>query len=294
MATAIVSALRHEIVPPNIAMTGEIGARGKVGPVGGIREKLFAAVQNGCDTFILSEENRKDTLDLPKGMHDRIRLIFVEHFDEVVEAVFNPANAIAVSKDEIPEEVERQVIEARTHSYLERKVRPEHLGRLTGGTAVVFQQHTEERMREIIRKKLHGEARAQLAHIPLELDMDASALDHMMAKWNDDTGPRPIVQALNSRIISPLIYEHSLRPDAFPPESEVLASFVDGQARFAVTRSLIPTTDPAADWVAAALAHPETTFLPAVKPSRLALPTMTVPRITLPFGRKPKPKQYEH
>ncbi len=60
MATAVASAITGKTIPANIAMTGELSVHGDVQPVGGIREKVFAAVKDGVDTFIMCSENKKD------------------------------------------------------------------------------------------------------------------------------------------------------------------------------------------------------------------------------------------
>jgi ATP-dependent Lon protease len=73
MATAMASMLTNRLVKPKIAMTGEITLRGKVLPVGGIKEKILAAKRAGIDTIILSDENKKDIQEINdtylKGMN---------------------------------------------------------------------------------------------------------------------------------------------------------------------------------------------------------------------------------
>ena len=66
MATALVSALTQRQVKPNIAMTGEITLRGKVLPVGGIKEKILAAKRAGITDIIICEENRRNSEDIPE------------------------------------------------------------------------------------------------------------------------------------------------------------------------------------------------------------------------------------
>jgi len=91
LATTIASALTRVPVRSNIAMTGEITLRGRVLPIGGLKEKLIAAQRGGVDTVIVPKENEKDLKDLPTVIKKSLRIILVEHMDEVL------AEALAVS-----------------------------------------------------------------------------------------------------------------------------------------------------------------------------------------------------
>ena len=84
VTTALVSALSGRPVRPDVAMTGEVTLRGRVLPVGGIREKLVAAHRAGIRTIILPAGNRKDEVDLPARVRDDLSLHYVEHIDEVL------------------------------------------------------------------------------------------------------------------------------------------------------------------------------------------------------------------
>lgn len=84
MATALVSALTGAKVKPNIAMTGEITLRGRVLPIGGLREKLLAAVRAGVHTVILPEENRTDVAEIPSDITDALRIEYVSEFGQVL------------------------------------------------------------------------------------------------------------------------------------------------------------------------------------------------------------------
>jgi ATP-dependent Lon protease len=99
MVTAITSALMKVPVRHDIAMTGEITLRGRVLPIGGLKEKLLAAHRGGIRTVILPKENRKDLRDVPRRVLKALRLVLVDHVDEVLrealilpdaEAVFGP------------------------------------------------------------------------------------------------------------------------------------------------------------------------------------------------------------
>jgi ATP-dependent Lon protease len=84
MATAIVSVLADRPVRKDVAMTGEITLRGKVLPIGGLKEKLLAAHRAGIKTFILPEKNRKDLHEVPDEVKQALELVFVKHIDEVL------------------------------------------------------------------------------------------------------------------------------------------------------------------------------------------------------------------
>ncbi|MCL2878598.1 MAG: endopeptidase La, partial [Acidobacteria bacterium] len=85
MATTIVSALTKIPVRKDVAMTGEITLRGKVLPIGGVKEKLLAAHRAGIRNVILPKENEKDLQDIPKDILDVMSVNLVETMDEVLE-----------------------------------------------------------------------------------------------------------------------------------------------------------------------------------------------------------------
>ncbi len=85
MCTALVSALTRMPVRRDVAMTGEITLRGKVLPVGGIKEKVLAARRAGITDVILPRLNERDLVDIPKELRDQLRYHFVEWVDEVLE-----------------------------------------------------------------------------------------------------------------------------------------------------------------------------------------------------------------
>ena len=90
LATTIASALTRVPVRSNIGMTGEITLRGRVLPIGGLKEKLIAAHRGGVDTVIIPRENEKDLADLPLLIKNSLEIVLVDHMDEVL------ARALAV------------------------------------------------------------------------------------------------------------------------------------------------------------------------------------------------------
>jgi ATP-dependent Lon protease len=85
MATAIISALTGRPVFKHVGMTGEITLRGRILPIGGVREKVLAAHRAGLKTVILPEKNMKDLVDLPKTAKAELKIIPVKHMDDVLE-----------------------------------------------------------------------------------------------------------------------------------------------------------------------------------------------------------------
>jgi len=90
MATAIVSALTGRPVYKHVGMTGEITLRGRVLPIGGVREKVLAAHRAGLKTVILPEKNLKDLIELPKTAKSELKIIPVNHMDEVLQIALAP------------------------------------------------------------------------------------------------------------------------------------------------------------------------------------------------------------
>ncbi|MFA6012775.1 MAG: endopeptidase La [Desulfobacteraceae bacterium] len=86
MCTAIVSALTKRPVDKNVAMTGEITLRGRVLPIGGLKEKILAAHRGGIKKVIAPKDNEKDLSEIPAFITKEIEIVFVEHLDEVLLA----------------------------------------------------------------------------------------------------------------------------------------------------------------------------------------------------------------
>ena len=85
LATSLVSALTRIPIRRDVAMTGEITLRGKVLPIGGLKEKILAAHRSGLKTIIVPRENEKDMADIPKNVLDTLSVYMVESMDEVLK-----------------------------------------------------------------------------------------------------------------------------------------------------------------------------------------------------------------
>jgi ATP-dependent Lon protease len=85
LCTSIISALTRIPVRWDVAMTGEITLRGKVLPIGGVKEKLLAAHRLGLHTVILPKDNEKDLADIPPEVQAQMSIHFVESMDEVLQ-----------------------------------------------------------------------------------------------------------------------------------------------------------------------------------------------------------------
>jgi len=84
MVTAMVSTLTGIAVKRDIAMTGEVTLRGRVLPIGGLKEKLLAALRGGIKTVLIPEDNEKDLVDIPAKITDGLEIIPVDHVDQVL------------------------------------------------------------------------------------------------------------------------------------------------------------------------------------------------------------------
>ncbi|MFT5430402.1 MAG: ATP-dependent Lon protease [Myxococcota bacterium] len=116
-ATALVSALTSIPVRGDVAMTGEITLRGRVLPIGGLKQKTMAAHRAGVKFVLAPKENEKDLRDIPKVILKQIRIIFVEHMDEVLTHALAPNafQALLTSARELSGEDSLRVEASRTH-----------------------------------------------------------------------------------------------------------------------------------------------------------------------------------
>ena len=104
-ATALYSAITGAPVGKDIAMTGEISLRGRVLPIGGLKEKTMAAFRNGVKTVLIPAENQPDLDDIDQKVREKLDFIFVSHMDEVVAHVFGCTVQVDIPKvePELPE-----------------------------------------------------------------------------------------------------------------------------------------------------------------------------------------------
>ncbi len=103
MATSIASSLTRIPVRTSVAMTGEITLRGRVMPIGGLKEKLIAAHRNGVEVVLIPKENRKDLREVPRRVLRAMRIVLVDHMDDVLrealvledaDALFGPRGPV--------------------------------------------------------------------------------------------------------------------------------------------------------------------------------------------------------
>ena len=116
MVTALVSVLSGVAVRSDVAMTGEITLRGRVLPIGGLKEKLLAALRGGIKTVIIPEENRKDLADIPRNVTQGLEIIPVKWIDQVLDIALvrpiQPAASESSAKSESNEDVADHSLES--------------------------------------------------------------------------------------------------------------------------------------------------------------------------------------
>ncbi len=105
MLTAMVSALTGKRVRRDVAMTGEITLRGKVLPIGGVKEKLLAAHRAGIRTFILPSKNKKDLVDIPKEVLEQVEMQTVSDASEVLQIALLQPVAASRADEPVPASV---------------------------------------------------------------------------------------------------------------------------------------------------------------------------------------------
>jgi ATP-dependent Lon protease len=113
MCTALVSALTKNPVRAELAMTGEITLRGRVLPIGGLKEKLLAAHRGGITTVIIPEENKKDLVEIPKNITDALTIHPVRWIDQVLDlALERPLAPLSEQVEVETPEVQELPVEA--------------------------------------------------------------------------------------------------------------------------------------------------------------------------------------
>jgi ATP-dependent Lon protease len=115
MATSIVSAITGIPIRRDIAMTGEITLRGRVLPIGGLKEKLLAALRAGITTVVIPKENEKDLAEIPANVKKGLTIIPVSHVDEVIaQALVRKPEPI--DWEEQPDEIAAKTVDERAAS----------------------------------------------------------------------------------------------------------------------------------------------------------------------------------
>jgi ATP-dependent Lon protease len=90
MATAIISALTRRPIDHCLGMTGEITLRGRVLPIGGLKEKVLAAHRAGLSRIVAPRDNRRDLTDIPEHVRKDLEFTFVERMDQVLNLALKP------------------------------------------------------------------------------------------------------------------------------------------------------------------------------------------------------------
>ena len=114
MVTSIVSALTGVAVKKDVAMTGEVTLSGRVLPIGGLKEKLLAALRGGIKLAIIPDENEKDLKEIPQNVKDGLKIVAVKHVDEVLKlALTKELKSVKWSEiEQIPNEKESPIQES--------------------------------------------------------------------------------------------------------------------------------------------------------------------------------------
>ena len=114
MVTSIVSALTGDAVKKDVAMTGEVTLSGRVLPIGGLKEKLLAALRGGIKLAIIPDENEKDLKEIPQNVKDGLKIVAVKHVDEVLKlALTKELKSVKWSEiEQIPNQKESSIQES--------------------------------------------------------------------------------------------------------------------------------------------------------------------------------------
>jgi ATP-dependent Lon protease len=111
LATALVSALARVPVRKDVCMTGEITLRGKVLPIGGVKEKVLAAHRAGVKNIVLPKDNEKDLADIPKNVLDTLNVYMVQTMDEVLKIALAEPLAGRLPAEEQSQPVDSAIID---------------------------------------------------------------------------------------------------------------------------------------------------------------------------------------
>mgnify|MGYP003572200941 FL=1 len=108
MVTSIVSVLTKIPVKASVAMTGEVTLRGRVLPIGGLKEKLLAALRGGIKTVLIPKENEKDLAEIPENVKKGLKIIPVSNVDEVLQVALVKVPEALAEEDAIGPEIAAQ------------------------------------------------------------------------------------------------------------------------------------------------------------------------------------------
>ncbi len=118
MISSIVSALTDNKVKCDVAMTGEITLKGKVLPIGGLKEKLLAAVQNKVKKVLIPHDNKKDLIEIEKEILNKISIKTLEYVDEIfIETLEDKIEPLIDIKPEIGQKIKNDQIESTVHTH---------------------------------------------------------------------------------------------------------------------------------------------------------------------------------
>ncbi len=118
MISSMVSALTNNKVRCDVAMTGEITLKGKVLPIGGLKEKLLAAIQNGIKTVLIPNDNKQDLIEIEKEILKKVNIKSVEYVDEILlETLENKIEPLIDIKPEIRTKIKNDQIESSTQTH---------------------------------------------------------------------------------------------------------------------------------------------------------------------------------
>jgi ATP-dependent Lon protease len=108
MATALVSALLTRDVDSTLAMTGEISLQGSVLPIGGLKEKLMAAVRYGVKVVLIPEKNSKDIAEISQEIVEKLEIVPVAHMDDVLN------RALALNIEQLSQPIHHEMVTVST------------------------------------------------------------------------------------------------------------------------------------------------------------------------------------
>ena len=118
MISSIVSALTDNKVKCDVAMTGEITLKGKVLPIGGLKEKLLAATQYGIKKVLIPHDNKKDLTEIEKEILNKVKIKTIEYVDEILsETLENKIEPLIDIKPEISQKIKNDQIEPSTQTH---------------------------------------------------------------------------------------------------------------------------------------------------------------------------------